>query len=286
MAEISNTLGDIHRVGRRLDEAAREYERYHAIATEVADATNTPADRRDVAMALLGLSDLAVARNENDRAEDYAKDAIRILESLPDDAEYPQELRRDRSVAYTRLGDRHKANKDHSGAENWYRKSLVIDESRLAAAPDSATTRRDVTVDLLRVGETLIPQGQLAEALPLMERAIAMREQAVRDDPTNAQALRDLATAHYTLAQLFDARANAPSASAEHRLHSFERALAALQRAYELWDTMRERGVLRSSDLDSGQELRTNITLIEQEIAALQAAAGKREAPQSQPDPK
>ncbi|MCA9244449.1 MAG: serine/threonine protein kinase [Phycisphaerales bacterium] len=264
-------IAEVLRAQDRMDEATAHYQRYLDLATEVADQTGVPADRREVAIAQVTMSDLAAAQGSLTDAIELAQGAGALIESLPSDADYPQDLARDRSVVYTRVGDRYFDREEYEHARQWYLKSLANDESRAAAAPDSATTRRDLTVDLLRVSETLVHDARPQEAAQLVRRAVDLRVATLEADPANAQATRDLSTAYYVLGQVERGVAEAAKSDTAGRIAALSRARDAFQRSLDLWQDMLDRGVLRASDRDAGDELRAAIAEIETDLADLAA---------------
>ncbi len=275
LAAIQMPMAEVHHVQQRMDEARAHAQRYLDITRQVAAASGEPRDRREAAFAMLSMADLTSGGDDADQALTLATEAAGILEALPDDAEYPQDLRRDRSVAYTRVGDRYYDAGNIAEALAWYRKSLASDEGRFSVSPDSVTARRDLTVSLLRVGDALVQLGRATEGAPLVARAVELRTAARADDPGNAQALRDLSTACYSQGLVYRAAADAPDAGPKARLEALTQARNAWQRSLDLWQEMVDRGTLREGDRGAGDELRGLIGEVDAQLRTLDDSSGE-----------
>ncbi|MGE3182959.1 MAG: serine/threonine-protein kinase, partial [Phycisphaerae bacterium] len=83
-AAVEMSLGDVQRVRQQLEDARNHYLEYHNVAQRIWETTEAPSDHREVASALLSLSDLAMAESRYDDALAQASTAADILHALPE----------------------------------------------------------------------------------------------------------------------------------------------------------------------------------------------------------
>jgi eukaryotic-like serine/threonine-protein kinase len=82
------------------------------------------------------------------------------------------------------------------------RSAVALDEATQSEHPDGPQERRDLSTSLIQLGIALQRQGDLDGAAAPFGRALALREELVREDPRNARAPRDLAVALWSVGVL------------------------------------------------------------------------------------
>ena len=111
-------------------------------------------------------------------------------------------------------------------------------------------------------------RGQLARAVELQDRVLALDEAAVRADPDDARARRDLAASALDAAQLHDAlgdQASDPAVRRDHLRVARER----FERALGLFTALIADGGAHASDAVLPDGIRQRIEAVDASLAAL-----------------
>jgi non-specific serine/threonine protein kinase/serine/threonine-protein kinase len=143
---------------------------------------------------------LVATGKPDEAAEAYRKaEAINreLLQANPNDAA----TRRRLAVIHYRTGNLRFLRQDLDGAIRAYNEALPAFE-QLARNPNDAQARRELGHLYSELSLTLSQKEETAQALPLIQKALAIRQALADADPANAQARRDLAVAHMYLGQL------------------------------------------------------------------------------------
>jgi tetratricopeptide (TPR) repeat protein len=74
-----------------------------------------------------------------------------------------------------------------------------------------------MAITLRAIGDGLVDLGRIDEAVPVLERSIALREEIVAADPANVRALRDLGVGHSALGYAYDLAGRPGDALPEYR---------------------------------------------------------------------
>ena len=173
-----------------------------------------------------------------DEADRWAREAMEINRDLYGDDH--QEV----GKSWELVGSVQRAAGQHSEAEGSYLRALDILEQR---APDHA----DMATTLLGYGELLLDLGRVGAAVPHLERALAVRKDALGDGPATAQAEVRLGEALTRQGRLNEAEAHLRSAlqryssmAWSHRNHFA--AVEALASVWQLQGRTAEAGRLRA----------------------------------------
>jgi non-specific serine/threonine protein kinase/serine/threonine-protein kinase len=186
-------------------------------------AASPSALRRDVATALLRLSELLAATSDTDGAMQAVRRAMDLQKDITTDASAPAEARRDLAVSYSRLGDMLASTGATSDALEAQRLALGIMEQLAALAPDDPNNLRQLGVAYHKVGNVLgnpnYPNlGDHASALEQMRKSVATFERASARYPDNAMFKRNLAVARSNSADILVALGRRDEAMAEEAL--------------------------------------------------------------------
>lgn len=177
--------GDILMRLEKVDEAAA---RFHAaveinqrIATE-----NTPANwRLNLAVSKEKMGDVAVARDEVERAMTVYDEALAIRADVEPDGRGVAILREKRGDAFAERGDR-----DRARAE--YQASLALTEALSQKAPSDTRLKRDLSVILQKLGDLVAEIDGPAEAMAHFEADLAIARALRRLDPEREDWTLDL----------------------------------------------------------------------------------------------
>jgi serine/threonine protein kinase len=120
----------------------------------------------------------------------------RVLDRAPDDPD----ATRSWALCHKRMGAIMNRNERWADAAEHYRLALAADESRAARAPQNAPARRDVSVTCVDLAIALNNLGDPSGAAALLRRALAIREDLARADPSNVLAQIDLISVRWRLA--------------------------------------------------------------------------------------
>ena len=138
-----------------------------------------------------------------------------VYDARPGDAQ----ANRDLALCHKRLGAI-LGEPEPAQALSHLRQAVALDTARLAASPESPQVRRDLSVSNIELGFLLLRIGDAQGALVAYRRALDLREGLVRDDPKNALAPHDLASALWSVGVAENAIGNRAMA-----LASFQRAM-------------------------------------------------------------
>ncbi len=135
----------------------------------------------------------------------------------------PADPGRMRNVALVHkyIGVVHDNERESDLAERHYREALQLDERRLTGRPDDRQAMFDVAIDLGNVAGMAMRRDDFRNALPLLERSVALRDTLAASDPADVQARQRLARALSRLGTCYRLLGDAARARAQH-----ERALA------------------------------------------------------------
>jgi tetratricopeptide (TPR) repeat protein len=185
--------------------------------------------QRDLALTLIRVGALLVARGDSRGALEYYARALHLCERLaaadPDNTQYQGDL----GIGLLNVGDMLAARGDTDDALAHYTRSLHIVERLAAADPDNTGYQRDVSVSLDRVGDRLAARGDTDGALAHYTRALHIAERLAAADPDNTQYQGDLAVSLDKVGDMLAERGDTDDALAHYTraLHTAERLAAA-----------------------------------------------------------
>ena len=119
----------------------------------------------------------------------------RLLDGAPDD-----DALRHWALCEKRMGAIMNRSERWADAAEHYRRALAADEARAARAPDSAPARRDVSVTCVDLSIALNNLGDPSGAAALLRRALGIREELARADPSDVLAQINLISVQWRLA--------------------------------------------------------------------------------------
>ena len=138
-----------------------------------------------------------------------------VYDARPGDAQ----ANRDLALCHKRLGAI-LGEPEPAQALSHLRQAVALDTARLAVSAESPQGRRDLSVSNIELGYALLRIDDAQGGLVAYRRALGLREGLVRDDPKNAMAPHDLASALWSIGVAENAMGNRAMA-----LASFQRAM-------------------------------------------------------------
>ena len=120
--------------------------------------------------------------------------ATPLFQTVYDASPGDPEIRRSLALCHKRLGAI-LAERNPAQAVDHMRLAVALDEASLAANPNAPRQRRDLSTSNIELGFALLGSGDPRAGLVAYRRALALREELMRDDPKDVQAPRDVASA-------------------------------------------------------------------------------------------
>jgi non-specific serine/threonine protein kinase/serine/threonine-protein kinase len=180
--ELSYAIEDGKEALAHAREAAGIGERITAARPENAGYKRRLANARFAeGFQLVNAGDLAGATQAFERAASVYEGLLALAPGDPT-------LRRNATLVHKRLGAILTRQRQFPDALEHYRKAVSADEARVAKDATSVTARYDLSVSLVDLGVTLGQSGDWGGQIEACERALALREELSRADPSNAQA--------------------------------------------------------------------------------------------------
>ncbi|QEL20746.1 serine/threonine-protein kinase [Limnoglobus roseus] len=179
-------LGDALLRHGRTAEARAAFERWHALAAELA-APDDAAARLEVAKALTGLGDTTLQLGDRERATAFQRQALAIRQALAAAAPGELAVRRELGVSHDRLGNLALQAGQFEDALGHYGRAAAVAEALAAADPANVNDRRDHAAVLDRLGLVSLQLGRPAEALAHWGRFNRLALEVAAADPTNAR---------------------------------------------------------------------------------------------------
>jgi non-specific serine/threonine protein kinase/serine/threonine-protein kinase len=203
-----------------------------------AAASSDPGLRRELATALVRLSEVLASTGDTAEALASARRALELQQGVASaqagDAAVPADVRRELAASYSRVGDLLSATGDTRGALEQRRLALGLMETLAASDPDEVSNLRQLAVAHQKLGNSLgnpnYPNvGDTAGALQQLERAAEVLRRAILVHPSNAMFRRNAAVVDSNLADVLLALKRGDEALARQRraLEAFEGLAAA-----------------------------------------------------------
>jgi eukaryotic-like serine/threonine-protein kinase len=140
--------------------------------------------RRELASIFNNLGNIERDTNQNDRAAEAYRQGVTHLESLAQGPTQVPDYRQNIDIALFQLALL-KAGSDPAAAEGEIASILADQEKLIAAHPSVPDYRSAVGRNLLQYGRLLYDRGDSTQASPLVEKALARFEEALKEDPGN-----------------------------------------------------------------------------------------------------
>ena len=172
--------GDAYYDLRLLKKADEKY--MELLNFSVSLSENYPRLRRSISASYERLGDIAMARGDLQRAEEYCLKDLEIVEALARELG-TVESSRDLSACYCGLGDIAMANGDPLRAEEYYRKGLEIFEA-LVEETGTAESQRDLSASYDRCGNIAMANGDMSRAEEYYQKGLEIREALVEETGT------------------------------------------------------------------------------------------------------
>ena len=120
--------------------------------------------------------------------------ATPLFQAVYDANQNDGEARRLLALCHKRLGAILSGRKP-TDAVSHMRLAVALDEASLAGSPSAPRQRRDLSTSNIELGFALVSSGDPRAGLTAYRRALAIRQDLMRDDPNDVQAPRDVASA-------------------------------------------------------------------------------------------
>src|SRR5262249_40288855 len=130
VATLRQDLGDLHSAQMHFDDAEKQYRLVlETRRTIVRDAPDSPAMKRDLAIAHTRLGDLQLKRSNPQAAQRSYAAALSIIEPMPVTRSGDMEFQRDLSAIYQQMGDALLAEHQYEAALDWLDRDLALSET-------------------------------------------------------------------------------------------------------------------------------------------------------------
>ena len=141
------------------------------------------------------------------RAQASFESATPLLQAVYDANPGDGEARRLLALCHKRLGAILSERKP-ADAVNHLRVAVALDEASLAGSPKAPRQRRDLSTSNIELGFSLLRSGDPRAGLTAYRRALAIRQDLMRDDPNDVQAPRDVASALWSIGSAYNTIGN------------------------------------------------------------------------------
>jgi non-specific serine/threonine protein kinase/serine/threonine-protein kinase len=242
-------------------EAARDYgDKSFAITREMLqnDPSNTRS-RRDMWAALFRNGrHLALTGETQDALRDYAE-ATQLIEGLA--AADPQDKghRRWLAVTYLGTGDLFAQLGQREKALENYRKAIAISEELLAADPARVEAQRDLARMYEGIALLFARTNEARAALEYFAKAEGLAESSSKRDPANARIRRQLANVWAEMAGTYRILAQRNESPQRDRLADLRIARDRYERSLEIWQDLKNKGLLSRIDIGKPDEVAQKI---------------------------
>ena len=242
-------------------EAARDYGgKSFGIAREMwrNDPSNTRS-RRDMWAALFRNGrHLALTGVTQDALRDYAE-ATQLIEGLA--AADPQDKGHRRWLAVTYLGAADlfaQLDQRNNALEN-YHKAIAISEELVAIDPARVEVQRDLVRMYEGVGLLFAKTDEVSAALEYFAKAESLAESSSQHDPDNARVRRGLANIWAEMAGTYRLLAQRNESPRSDRSANLRAAHDRYQRSLEIWQDLKNKGLLSRTDVGKPDEVAKKI---------------------------
>lgn len=272
---IANALADQNQLDLSLENTRQSLTIFAALLA--AD----PADRRyrrNVALEQKKVGGIYEATGKlNAALEEYQK-ALPVDEALA--AENPNDAlaQRDLAIDYANVGDILLKTGNTPGALKRYRQAIEIDERLAKADPKDAWARRYLAYNYNRLGDALIKTADERAALSAYKKALELAELRANSDTSNAAAREDLADSYAKSAAAYFFLGSNSQASTYTKKKRLLEARSLYQKSLELWQGMRDRGVLSGLHSDEPEKIAREISRCQSALDQLAAHAAEATA--------
>jgi eukaryotic-like serine/threonine-protein kinase len=201
-----------------------------------------------------------------------AHKALAIFEALASSDASPQN-QSEVATTYNQIGDLSwGANKFKDALEN-YRRSLILLEGLSAADLSDAKLRRSYGLSLANVGDVLAQNGEAQGAITYNEKAMAILESLVANNPNNTDLRSDLAAYRVYFGDACKILATRKNISRTRQINYWQAAITQYRLGQKIFLSLLEQGALRGKDEQEPNKLYGEIAQCETALAKLQ---GKR----------
>lgn len=218
---MQSTIGEAALRGPALKRLSAQVAAFSQIAPE------DPRVRSMQASSLTELGYAAMDANDIDAAERAFQEAYCIRKGLVDDHPTDERAQMQLSLATVRLGDVAGARGDSHTRLAWCLRALQIDERMIERHPTDTHALSNLGWSYDRLGNIAQQQGELEQAAGYKLKAVEVFDRYARLG-THAEALRGRATAHLSLAEVYELMTKIPAA-AEHAGYALRDSKAAAE---------------------------------------------------------
>ncbi|MCD8116344.1 MAG: tetratricopeptide repeat protein [Oscillospiraceae bacterium] len=204
-------LGDAWYEMRRLEPAARAYQRMSAVSERMLEQFAGTYWKRSLSVSYNQLGNICKAQGSLGEAKAWYEKGLEISEALSRETE-TAESRRDLSVSYVQLGKICEGEGKLSEAKAWYEKALEIHEA-LSRETGTVDSRRNLGVSCDQLGNICEAEGSLAEARAWYKKGLEISEALSRETGT-VESRRDLCVSYNNLGDICKAEGKPDEARA------------------------------------------------------------------------
>ena len=140
-----------------------------------------------------------------------------------------------------------------------YQKGLVIGEALVRADPYNAKARTDLATAHCRVGEIRLALGEPGAALVNFQKFHEITKDIAAANPDKGSAQRELGVSLFKMAEFHMSLGQDDSRDRTERIGHWRNAHSWLQRALDVFATMRDQNVLSSADANVPDEMAAEI---------------------------
>jgi len=265
-------IGNRHRNAQQWEDALLHYRKGLTLSQDLAN--RHPDDnrlQRDMAVSHHKIGNILLSQGNIPEALASHHKYLDIAESLLQSNPSSAVAQRDVGTGYERVGFLLQHMGKTKEALAHYRKGLEIGEALVRADPYNAKARTDLATAHCRVGEIQLALGETDDALVNFQRFHEITLEIATEDPANAQAQRELGVSYFKMAEFHMSLGGDDSRDPMERIKHWREARSWLQRAFDVFASMRDKNVLAPGDANVPEEMAAEITKCEAAIDLLDA---------------
>lgn len=264
-SDISTVLDALGKLSESADASRKSLAIYELL---VADNPKDVIVRRNRAAQFWNMANTLLSLGQVAEAVEMTSRSRTVFTELAAEDKNDLNAQKDLAQSYRNTGKVLAAAKDYSRAAEYNRQAVAIFEELVAKDQANGYLRRQLALTYVRLSTNLSNQEELARAIENARRAISLGEALTTADPKNATALGTLADSYTQLGKCHTLLATKASTPADKRKGHWVEARAWYQKGLEIWQNLRQKGLLNGADAGKPDELA-------REIAKCEAALSK-----------
>ncbi|MCG8403964.1 MAG: protein kinase [Phycisphaerales bacterium] len=259
----------------KFDEALVIYRKTLSIGRSLVESEldfNKSIIQHDMASTHGHIAKMLLIQGKMKESLEHERQSLAVLQSIhkahPENAIY----RRDMSIAHERVGFVEQQLGNTRQALRHFQESLQICKSLSEVNPNDVQVQSNLRASYCRVGEVQLAMGDIQDARENFREFGRITREAADAHPNDRKFLRELGVSHYKMAELHTALAKDESKSERERLRHWQDARSALRRCLDVFEDMRDRGLLSARDSGVPSEIAAEIAERDKAIATLSEA--------------